>query len=213
MGANGGSVTKSGQATSFPSLDVVGRPGLAPSSASGEVSWFLDVLVLLGVLGVAFGLPVALGAFTHSLGIPNNDDWSYRWDLSQFVKTGGLRLDGWGAMTLVGQLVWSAPFVLLLGEHFWVPGFSVAVLGVLGITSAYWLARQVIGRRLSTACVLVVIVFPGFLCNTTSYMTDVPAFSTEMMCLALGVATLQHNGRRRWVLLVPRWSWVVLASQ
>ncbi len=35
--------------------------------------------------------------------------------LSDFVQTGHFTLVGWGAMTLVGQILWAAPFAIVLG--------------------------------------------------------------------------------------------------
>jgi hypothetical protein len=46
-----------------------------------------------------------------------------------------------------------------------------------------------------------VLVFPGYLLNTTSYMTDVPAWSTEIMCLWLGAVALSRSDSRRWIWL------------
>ncbi len=69
----------------------------------------------------------------------------------------------------------------------------VAVASGIGIAGAYWLARAVVGRAWGAACTLLVLAVPGFLVNTSTFMTDLPAFSAEVACLALGVAAL---GRR-----------------
>ena len=121
--------------------------------------------------------------------------------LSDFVLTGHMSLVGWGAMTLVGQILWAAPFAAVLGAQAWVAGFSVAIASAIGIGCAYWLARSLVGRGWGVACTLLVLAAPGFLVNTSSFMTDVPAFSAEIACLALGVAALRARGRMRWALL------------
>lgn len=154
------------------------------------------------LLMVAVALPASIAAATHSLTIPRNDDWSYHKDLLELARTGSFKLDGWGAMTLVGQLVWSLAFVAVLGTHPWVPNVSVAALSCLGVTAAYWLGRLQLTKKMAVVCVLLVIGAPGFLLNTTSYMTDLPAFSAAMICLALGVSGLSRQGRGRCALLL-----------
>ncbi|HYA44097.1 MAG TPA: hypothetical protein VED59_00700, partial [Acidimicrobiales bacterium] len=150
-----------------------------------------DVLVMAGLLGVGIGLPAVLAVQTHAFGIPRNDDWAYRVDLWRFVDTGRVSLAGWGAMTLVGQVLWAAPFALLFGTQAWIPGVAVALVSAAGLVAAYVLARPLLTRAGTAACVLVLLTFPGFLLNTSSFMTDVPAFSTEVICLALGAAALR----------------------
>ena len=51
------------------------------------------------------------------------------------------------------------------------------------------------------ACVLVVLALPGFALSTSSFMTDVPAFSAEAICLAIAAVALGREGRSRWGLL------------
>lgn len=97
--------------------------------------------------------------------------------------------------------LWAAPFAAVLGAQAWVAGFSVAIASAIGIGCAYWLARSLVGRGWGVACTLLVLAAPGFLVNTSSFMTDVPAFSAEIACLALGVAALRARGRMRWALL------------
>ncbi len=157
---------------------------------------------LIGLLvAVGIGAPLAAAAWLHALDIPRNDDWSYRLVLFRFAHTGHYSLQGWGAMTLIGQILWAAPFVVIFGPHAWAPGVAVAVASTIGIAAAYWLARTILPRSWATASVVSVLAFPGFLLNTSSFMTDVPAFSAAITSLALGVAAARRVGRGRWSFL------------
>ncbi len=161
-----------------------------------------DTLIVVALVVVGVGLPAGIALWSHAFGIPRYDDWAYRRVLAEFVQTGHISLVGWGAMTLVGQLFWAAPFALILGGHPWVAGFSVAIASAIGIGSAYWLARAVLKRPAwGAGCTLLALAAPGFLVNTSTFMTDLPAFSAEVTCLALGVAALGRRGRARWALL------------
>jgi hypothetical protein len=45
------------------------------------------------------------------------------------------------------------------------------------------------------------LAVPGILLNTSSFMTDVTAFSAEVACLVFGAAALHRSGRARWALV------------
>jgi 4-amino-4-deoxy-L-arabinose transferase-like glycosyltransferase len=157
-----------------------------------------DTGILAGLVATGVALPVILALWAHAFGIPHGDDWAYRRVLFDFVRTGHFSLVGWGAMTLVGQVLWAAPFVAVLGAHAWVPGLAVSVAAATGLVGAYLLARSLVGRASAAACVLLVLALPGFVLNTTSFMTDVPSLAAEMVSLALGGAALRRLGANRW---------------
>jgi hypothetical protein len=178
------------------------RRSSGPGHVLGRRRWTtVDTLVVLGLVAIGVAVPAAAALWSHAFGVPRYDDWAYRRVLSDFVQTGHISLVGWGAMSLIGQILWAAPFAIVLGGHPWVASFSVAVASAIGISCAYWLARAVVGRVCGVACTLLVLAAPGFLVNTSTFMTDLPAFSAEIACLALGVAALDRQGRDRWALL------------
>ncbi|HMK97673.1 MAG TPA: glycosyltransferase family 39 protein, partial [Acidimicrobiales bacterium] len=156
-------------------------------------------VLLLVVVGVVLPALLALGA--HAFDIPRNDDWAYRRALEGFTRTGHISMAGWGAMTLVGQIFWATPFMLLLGDRSWVPGLAVAVLSGLGLVAAYALARSLLDWGRAVAACLLLLALPGFAPNTSSYMTDVPAFAAEAGCLALGLVALCRSRSSRWAWL------------
>ncbi len=92
-------------------------------------------------------------------------------------------------------------FAAVFGDHAWAPGTAVAVLATAGLVAAYALASSALSRRWALACVLVVLALPGFALSTSSFMTDVPAFSAEVLCLAVAALALRREGRARGALL------------
>ena len=104
-------------------------------------------------------------------------------------------------MSLVGQVFWAGAFAGVLGMHSWVPAVAVASMSAIGLIAAYLVARSVVTRAWAGLCVLLTLLFPGLLLNTSSFLTDMPALSADMACLALGVAALSKKGGPRWVFL------------
>ena len=160
-----------------------------------------DWAVAAVVCGVAVLLPALVSIAAGSFSLPQNDDWSYRRTAEQFALNGHLDFNGWTSMTLIGQILWSWPFLRILGERGWVFGFSTALLSAVGVACAYYVARQVLARWRAAAAVLLVAAIPGFAWSTSTFMTDAPAFAAEMVCLAFGMAAVGRSGRSRVALI------------
>jgi len=159
------------------------------------------MMALAALLTIGVAIPVVLGTLSGAILIPHNDDPSMRRVAQGLFETGRLALNGWTSMTLVGQVALVQPFLWATSGGPWAFAAATATLAALGIGSSYLLARRLLSVRRAALAVLGVLVFPGFLLNTTSFMTDVPAWSASMICLALGATALDRSGARRWAWL------------
>ena len=193
------------------SRGAYGRRVLArPISRDAEDRWRLVGLVLIAV-----GIPVVLAALSGALLIPHNDDFGYRRVASTLYETGHLQFSGWTIMTLVGQIAFTMPFLAVLEGSPWAFAASSVTLAIIGITSSYVLARHVLPARRAAFAVLVVVLFPGFTLLATTFMTDVPAYAAEMLCLAVGAVAVSRtpaNHRRRWLvasLVIGCWAFSI----
>jgi hypothetical protein len=160
-----------------------------------------DTIALALLLIVVVGLPVAIGVLAGSLDIPRNDDPSYRRVALDLYATGGLVFNGWSEEALVGQVLYAQPFLWLSGGSAWAFALATGILAAAGTAAGFWLVRPLISLRRSILAVLAVALFPGFLLNTTSFMTDVPAWAIGLICLGLGAIAQRREGsaRTRWL--------------
>jgi hypothetical protein len=161
-----------------------------------------DSFVVVMLCAMAVGMPALLALGSGALTIPHNDDFDYRRVALGLFESGEVTLTGWSQMSLIGQLYFVQPFLWISGGDPWSFAAATAVLAVAGIGAAYFLVRRIRSRPVATFSVLSLVFFPGFLVNTTSFMTDVPALAGEMVCLALGAMALDRQG-------VPRMRWLV----
>jgi hypothetical protein len=159
-----------------------------------------DLVLLAALIAVAVVIPLALFIATGAIDIAHNDDFSYRRAALGLYSNGEIQLTGWGVMTLVGQLLFVQPFLWVSAGASASLGVSTAVLAVVTIAAGFVLARQLLPLGLATLAVLELVVFPGFLINTTSFMTDIPTLAGELLCLLFGVLALQNPRRRFWYL-------------
>ncbi len=155
--------------------------------------WALPILVSVGV-----ALPVVIAAASGSLVVPHNDDFNYRRVALDLYHDGKIQLTGWTVMSLIGQLLLIQPFLWLSGGAPWAFGILTSIVAFIGIVASYVLVRSILSARDAFVAVLIVIVFPGFLLNTSNFMTDVPAYAAEMVCIVLGAPALRREEPNRW---------------
>jgi len=161
-----------------------------------------DWIALGGIIGLAVGLPVILGLVAGALDIPHNDDFDYRQVALGLWSTGTLEMRGFSVMSLIGQILFVQPFLWLSGGAPWAFAAATGVLTVAGLVSAYVLIRRVLDTGRTALALLAAVFVPGFVVNTTSFMTDLPAFASAFVCLALGVAAIRPDGTISWRLLI-----------
>jgi hypothetical protein len=174
-------------------IDTAAVKRRLPSAAS--------IAAVLGLLSIGVAFPLALGAVSGSLFIPSNDDPTYRRVAMDLYSNGHLEYNGWSSMTLIGQIFFVQPFLWLSGGAAWAFTASTAILASIGIVAGYALLRRVLSVPRSALAMLGVLIFPGFVLNTTSYMTDVPAWAMSVTCLSLGAGAFDRTGYRRWLWL------------
>jgi hypothetical protein len=96
-------------------------------------------------------------------------------------------------MTLIGHILLVQPFLWLTGGGdlaFAAAGMLVAGLLILTV---YALARQFVTPARSFVVALLLLLFPGYLAYSTSYMTDAPAMAAEFGALLLGARALSRT--------------------
>jgi hypothetical protein len=158
--------------------------------------------VLAAIIALAVGVPLVAGIASGRLDLPHNDDYDYRRIALTFWSSGTLEMRGFSVMSLFGQVLFVQPFLWLSGGAPWAFAAATASLTIAGLVSGYLLLRRVLDTARTALALLAVVLVPGFLGSTTSFMTDLPAFGSELVCLALGAAAIERNGRISWRLLI-----------
>ena len=150
------------------------------------------IVLILAVVAVV--VPLVIAARGDAFGIPRSDDWSYLLTLFRFADTGRISFNNWVSMTLIGQVVLSAPVALAFGRSIRAVQVLTALVGLGGLLTVVGLGRA-LGVRTGKAVFVAVMVAVGPLwaALAVSYMTDIPAFTAGMVTLLLGVVAL---GRR-----------------
>ena len=172
--------------TTSPGLTgLAGDTGASARSEVGAMRFWRHngsrILLACGLL-VAIVLPLALGVETGSISIPHNDAWSYSRIGQHFGRTGEIRLLSWNRSSLVGQIVVLGP----LARYIAVQQVFVALLSALGLLASYDLLAPTLGRTRAAFATLVLAVWPELGLLSTSFMSDVPALTGVLVCLALG---------------------------
>ncbi len=148
------------------------------------------ILTLIGV-----GIPLWMAAAAGALGLPTIDDWVYTRGAQSIFQSGSFNMPGHTAAA-IGQLVLVQPLLWLSGGEPWAFMAFGPMMASIAIVCTYLLGRQFVGRPSATFGVLLLVAFPGFGREVTSFMTDVPAYALSVLCLWLGTKSLQGQGGR-----------------
>ncbi|MEP6626126.1 MAG: hypothetical protein ABJC79_16890 [Acidimicrobiia bacterium] len=166
------------------SLDT--PPVTAPRSGA---SWTAAVVSLF-VLGVV--IPLVVASHYGALDIPRSDDWSYLVTLFRWIDHGRLGFNDRVSMTLIGQLVVTAPIVAVFGDSIRAVHVFSALIGFGGLIGLFVLAGQLLPcRRGALLIAITIAVGPLWAPLAATYMTDVPAFAVQMVSLAMAVAAVR----------------------
>jgi hypothetical protein len=152
----------------------------------------LWIVGLLAVIGVA--IPVAVASRYGALGIPRSDDWSYLLTMYRWLEDGKLTFNGWVSMTLMGQVLIAAPIAAIFGRNITLIQLLTAMMGLVGLLGVVWIGRQVV-RPVWWAVFVAATIAVGPLWGplAPTFMTDVPAFTFQMLSLAAAIIAFRSR--------------------
>ena len=175
------------------------EPSASPSPGTLHRRWETiernDIFALGTLVLAAAVIPLSLATAAGAIGLPSNDDWVYTRAALNLYDTGSVEMVG-HTTAFIGQLALVQPFLWLSRGDPWAFTAFGLVMASIAIASTYLLARRYVAMGSAVLVVLLVLAFPGFVRESASFMTDVPAFALVMLCMLLGTRWLQGDGGR-----------------
>lgn len=142
---------------------------------------------------------LALAGARGALGAARNDDWTYYNIAFRLAATGRFRLDGWTQALFAGQAAMAVPVIEVFGSKIAPLQVAVAVFGGVGLWACYRTVRSILPARPALLGVACLALGPMYGLLSTSFMTDVPAFTLQMLTLLAGLRALPPGGNTmRW---------------
>jgi hypothetical protein len=115
---------------------------------------------------------------------PLNDDWVYAESVRILVDEKRFVFPDWSAPNYVAHAIWGWLFSLVFGFSFTVLRFSVLVLGLIGVISAFKLSKEIgVPSAAAVLGALVLVVNPIYFASSNTFMTDVPFFAFSALSL------------------------------
>lgn len=162
-------------------------------AGNGRASW-----PVVGAASVILLLVASSLFFAHRHGgVPQADDWSYVKSALTLDRTGHLVLQGWGQMFLLGQLVTAQPFLWIFGAHPFTLEIYGAATAALWLGCASHLGARCVGQRRAFLLIVALAVWPGMGVLTASFMTDTPSAGSSLLCVVLGISSIERRSRLR----------------
>ena len=149
---------------------------------AGSVGSFVLGAATLVVVGAV--VPLAIAHHYDALRIPRSDDWSYLRALIHWRHTGHLDFNHWVSMTLIAQLILARPVIAIWNDSITATRVLTAALGVVGLGAIVAMAPSVgVSRRRGLLVAVALAACPLWGPLASTFMTEVPAFCFEMLCL------------------------------
>ncbi|WP_404392235.1 glycosyltransferase family 39 protein [Humibacillus xanthopallidus] len=176
-------------------MTVPARSGSAlPERPPRRERW----LAAVACLALA-GLYLAIAARFGALGVSRNDDWTYYRVAFDAYAEGGFSPDPFTSTMLVGLIALATPVMAVFGPSMAALQVMVAICGAVGLWAAWLLIRRFLGRVPAALAVATLALGPLWGTLSTTFMSDVPAFTFQ--ALALASAAVALRGPR------VRWAW------
>ncbi len=169
-------------------------------------------LLAVSPLALALAIPTVLWAVLFITlpparqNFPLNDDWAYSRGAFALDRGEGIHYYRQGSMPLLGQWLWSWPFVRAFGESHAVLRLSTLCLAGLGLAAFYWLLRQQPNVPPGEAAIATAALAlnPLFFMLACTYMSDVPALAFSLVALSLYARAARPDGHG--------YGWLVVAA-
>ncbi len=145
--------------------------------------------VLLGMFWI-----LAVAAVNPIGEFPLNDDFAFAQTVRQLYQNGIYQQPSWGSMTFISQSLWGLLFCLPAGFSFTALRFSTIILGFAGVSSTYFLLRELGGGR-SQAWIgsLAVASNPIYFALSHTFMTDVPFTAANTLAAYFFVRAIKSD--------------------
>jgi 4-amino-4-deoxy-L-arabinose transferase-like glycosyltransferase len=133
---------------------------------------------------------------------PLADEWAFGRGAFDLAAGHGIHYHHWASMPLLGQWLWSWPFIKGLGPSYFSLRLSVICLSWLGLAAFQLLLMETAGASRATVA-LATIAFalsPLFFTLQGVFLTDLPALSFALIALALYEHGRKAGSLRGWLL-------------
>lgn len=170
--------------------------------------WLFGLILISMIYSVLIWVVDPFGDF------PFNDDWAYSMALESWQDGNGLHIPSYVSPLLLGQLLWSLPWIAIYGGFsFAVAASSVTAMVVCALAVLYCVLGRMDVPMYSVLFILLLIIMnPVFLLLGFTYMTDVPF---AMICLMAFLSFMfwtenpQSMVRFLFFLLLVAWAFLI----
>jgi hypothetical protein len=154
----------------------------------------LELLVVSGVISFYSFLIFCWGNFRGAIGVARNDDWVYLHMAQWFAESGQFRVESGSMANALGLVVLGQPSINLFGYSIESLQIVEIFVGAIGLLATWLLLRSFLNKWMSFLGIATLVASPFWVSTSVSFMTDVPAFTFQM--IALLIATRAYKAHR-----------------
>lgn len=154
-----------------------------------------ELLVVCGVIAAYSFLIFLWANFRGAIGVARNDDWVYLHMARWFADFGQFKVESGSMANAFGLVILGQPTIKLFGYSIVNMQILEIVVGAVGLLATWLLLRSFLSIWISAIGVLTLVASPFWISTSVSFMTDVPAYSFQIVSLLFAVIAFRDKYR------------------
>lgn len=147
----------------------------------------LELLVVSGVISFYSFLIFYWALFRGAIGVARNDDWVYLHMAQWFADSGEFRVESGSMANALGLVLLGQPSIILFGYSIETLQILEIFVGAIGLFATWFLLRTFLNKWLSFLGIATLVASPFWISTSVSFMTDVPAYTLQLIALLIAV--------------------------
>lgn len=131
--------------------------------------------------------------FRGAIGVARNDDWVYLHMAQWFSQSGQFQVESGSMTNALGLVILAQPAISIFGYSIATLQILEICIGAVGLFFTWLLLRSFLPKFFSFIAISTLAASPFWASASISFMTDVPAYTFQMIALWLGVQAVKSK--------------------
>jgi len=153
----------------------------------------IELLTVSLIISLYSFLIFVWASFRGAIGVPRNDDWVYLHMAQWFSETGQFRVESGSLANAFGLVILGQPTISIFGYSIANMQILEIVVAAIGLFTTWVLLRNFLNKWMSFIGIGTLVASPFWVSTSVSFMTDVPAYTFQMIALFFSVRAFRGS--------------------
>lgn len=150
--------------------------------------------VIVSAVLIVYSIGIYFWAnFRGVIGVARNDDWVYLHMAQWFAQSGQFLVESGSMTNALGLVILAQPVISIFGYSIAALQILEIFIGAIGLFFTWLLLRSFLSKFFSFIAISTLATSPFWASSSISFMTDVPAYTFQMIALWLAVQSVKSK--------------------